>query len=276
MGWSNDQATTLDGLAVAYTNTTVEYGAGSSLTIDPTATLNINGALTTGKLDAVVASTPTQAIGVKRTGDPQDNFFIYGDGGLAWGDGAHPYDVNLYRPSANHLRTDDSFSAALDVQVNGISLPRGLVAYNRAVADLPSGGTTATTKAGAGFVISTSCYVVQGRIYQFVCPALSIRQNVAARTGVFLTYAENGAALFATSAQAGEQYVNSPTAGSPVPVPISCLYARTSPSGLVQVALWVWNVSGGGAVVANGTGGPTTTPVEIQIIDLGADPGASS
>lgn len=277
MGWSNDQATDLNGLQVLYTNTTIDYGAGTVVTIEPTATLAVNGPLNVGnKLDVVVASTPTQAIGVKRVADAADNFQIYGDGGLGWGAGAAPgFDTNLYRPGAGRLRTDNTFEAAADVKVNGASLPRGLMAYNRAVADLPSGGTSATTKAGAGFVISTSCFVTQGRIYQFICPALSVRMNVAARAGVFMTFAENGVSLFATSAQAGEQYVNCPTVGSPVPVPISCLYSRASASGLVQVALWVWNVSGGGAVVANGTGGPTTTPIEIMVLDLGVDPGAN-
>lgn len=41
MGWSNDQATTLDGQAFTYTNTTVEYSTGSALTIDADASIYI-------------------------------------------------------------------------------------------------------------------------------------------------------------------------------------------------------------------------------------------
>lgn len=43
MGWSNDQATTLDGQAVTYTSSTTDYSTGSALTIDSDATFTING-----------------------------------------------------------------------------------------------------------------------------------------------------------------------------------------------------------------------------------------
>lgn len=43
MGWSNDQATTLDGQAVTYTNSTTSYSTGSSLTVASDASFTING-----------------------------------------------------------------------------------------------------------------------------------------------------------------------------------------------------------------------------------------
>lgn len=43
MGWSNDQATTLDGQAVTYTNSTTAYSTGSSLTVASDASFTING-----------------------------------------------------------------------------------------------------------------------------------------------------------------------------------------------------------------------------------------
>lgn len=43
MGWSNDQATNLDGQAVTYTNSTTDYSTGSSLAVESDATFTING-----------------------------------------------------------------------------------------------------------------------------------------------------------------------------------------------------------------------------------------
>ncbi len=43
MGWSNDQATTLDGQAVTYLNSTTTYSTGSVLAVDDDATFTING-----------------------------------------------------------------------------------------------------------------------------------------------------------------------------------------------------------------------------------------
>lgn len=41
MGWSNDNAETVDGLAVTYTNTDILYSTGSSFTVDAGATVDI-------------------------------------------------------------------------------------------------------------------------------------------------------------------------------------------------------------------------------------------
>jgi hypothetical protein len=63
---------------------------------------------------------------------PTDLFFRHKiglDGLLGWGSGAAARDTNLYRASANVLQTDDTFNAVIDVQRNGISLPRGVMAY---------------------------------------------------------------------------------------------------------------------------------------------------
>jgi hypothetical protein len=61
---------------------------------------------------------------------PADNFFRYKvglDGLTGWGSGAAARDVNLYRAAANVLKTDDAFNAVIDSQVNGKSLPRGVM-----------------------------------------------------------------------------------------------------------------------------------------------------
>lgn len=43
MGWSNTQATTLDGQAVTYTNSTTTYSTGSVLAVAANATFTVNG-----------------------------------------------------------------------------------------------------------------------------------------------------------------------------------------------------------------------------------------
>jgi hypothetical protein len=43
VGWSNDQATTLNGQAFTYLNSTTTYDSGSALAIDTDATFTING-----------------------------------------------------------------------------------------------------------------------------------------------------------------------------------------------------------------------------------------
>lgn len=267
MGWSNQQALTLDGQSFTYLNSDTEYGSGSTLTVDDGAALTVDGStveLTGGSSLTIDVTSTLDVPGIANFPGVQ-NFT-----------GTVNLDHTLTTLDGTTMVVTGGSSITLDA-TSTISTARGLVAYNRAVSDLPALGTAAASFATAASVITTTLSnCVQGRVYQITCPALSVRMNVAARTGVFMTFTENGAAPTTASASLGEQYVNCITVGSPVPVPISCLYVRTAATGSLKVALWIWNVSGGGATVANGTGGPTTTPIELQIIDWGVDPGATA
>lgn len=58
----------------------------------------------------IAAGISDASIRIKVSGDTQDRFQIRGDGDLVWGPGGtNGLDTNLYRSSANVLKTDDSF-----------------------------------------------------------------------------------------------------------------------------------------------------------------------
>lgn len=239
MGWSNSQATSLDGQAFTYTNTTVDYSTGSALTVDSGATLNVGS---TSKLTASSGSTVDVASGAAVTVDSGASLAI---------------------------------ASGATFTVNGRSPALGVIAYYRILLDSPFAGTAATTAATAATVITTTASVVKGRIYQITCPGLAVRMNVAARTGVQIDITEDGTAPTPNGPNSFSQYVNCPTAGSPVPCPLSTLYVPSFTStGTLKVLVSIWNVSGGGATTANGSGGPNFNPVEVMVIDLGTDPGA--
>ena len=63
-----------------------------------------------------LAAVSSQAVSVKVDGDSEARVKIDAGGKITWGSGSATGDVNLYRSSANTLKTDD----ALDVSASGV------------------------------------------------------------------------------------------------------------------------------------------------------------
>jgi hypothetical protein len=59
-----------------------------------------------------LSSASSDSIAVSLSGDTNDRFKIEAGGRIVWGTGLAAGDVNLYRDSANALKTDDTFEAA--------------------------------------------------------------------------------------------------------------------------------------------------------------------
>lgn len=87
--------------------------------LDPTASGNvIVGALAT-----------TDALATKVTGDSVNRFVVNTDGKLEWGPGNGAVDTNLYRTSADRLKTDDAVEVAgAFVAISGDANLRGATA----------------------------------------------------------------------------------------------------------------------------------------------------
>jgi hypothetical protein len=65
-----------------------------------------------GGLESQRAAVTDTGFATNLTGDTFDRFRAYADGKHEWGSGAVARDTNLYRPSADFLKTDDKFEAA--------------------------------------------------------------------------------------------------------------------------------------------------------------------
>ncbi len=68
----------------------------------------------------ISASGSTRLLKVGRTTDSDDRFYIDADGVNWWGSGSATPDTNMYRSAVNTLKTDDNFTVAGNLQVDGI------------------------------------------------------------------------------------------------------------------------------------------------------------
>lgn len=81
------------------------------------------------------------------TGDAASRWGLRTDGRMFWGDGAGAFDVNLYRPSANVLETDDTFVAA-SLTSGSLTIPTSLAQYSMVYASTAN----ALASTGTGLV----------------------------------------------------------------------------------------------------------------------------
>jgi hypothetical protein len=114
-------ASPFQGRAIYETDTgkiLVNSGASASPSWQDPVTNGLAGTITiggdaniSGTVRPTVATTATLAFGSAITGDGFRRFAVTGGGVVEWGAGSGSRDTNLYRSTANRLKTDDTFEA---------------------------------------------------------------------------------------------------------------------------------------------------------------------
>ncbi|MEU5030161.1 hypothetical protein [Streptomyces milbemycinicus] len=104
--------------------------------------------------DAVLTATTDRAFQADVSGDANRRWVVLADGNMSWGDGTASRDVNLYRTSADVLKTDDSFTVGANLRINTTSVAAGVgvIAVANATTpppNTPSGGGVIYVEAGA-------------------------------------------------------------------------------------------------------------------------------
>lgn len=277
MGWTNDQAQILVGLALQYLNTTVQYSAASALTIDATSTfasaadIDVTDAHvditrtvsdpTTAMLRFIAAFNPDNEgiISSRRNTDTVSRFLVRGAGMLEWGAGAAtPRDVTLERTASGLLTLTGGLDVTGDLSYNGVSGPRGYTDSGRSLVNGP-------TSTGAEIVSSTLAGTTYkaGRAYK-VTYGTAVQSSVG---GVeFKTKLHYNNAAGTIIWQNGNQVTGAALDD------MSCegtIYMRnTGAVDLVRtIALTIENIAGGGNV---GFVGYATAPRYILVEDCGA------
>lgn len=128
--------------------------------------INVNGSGSGATLAVVNAAASTDLISARVTGDTVDRFEVETDGTHNWGPGGSTaLDTNLFRDSANVLRTNDSLTVDLNLSVAGSASVTGNLAvgattwttYNPNVTN--GGSVTWTTKTGYYYKIGKLVFV---------------------------------------------------------------------------------------------------------------------
>ncbi|MEU2924205.1 hypothetical protein ABZ636_03960 [Streptomyces sp. NPDC007251] len=137
---------TIGGTSGSAAGLLVTRNGGVALTVTPLATGG-QGILVTG------TDATAQAYSANVTGDPLSRFVVGPDGKHTWGDGTNPRDVELYRSSAQVLKTDHWLSATLGLRINTTSTGGGVgvLAIADATTDptgTPTGGGVLHSKSG--------------------------------------------------------------------------------------------------------------------------------
>lgn len=104
--------------------------------------------------DAQMTATTDRGFQTSVSGDVNRRFAIFTDGKTEWGDGTASRDTNLYRTSADVLKTDDSFHVGVNLRINTTSVAAGVGVLAIANAttpppNTPSGGGVIYVEAGA-------------------------------------------------------------------------------------------------------------------------------
>lgn len=105
-----------------------------------------------------VATGTTTALMIDVTSDTQKRLIVDGNGKLLWGSGSATGDTNLYRSSANVLKTDDAFEGATTITAGtGFVATTGGVTASAGNIAASAGNVTAsgTMTAGTGITATT-------------------------------------------------------------------------------------------------------------------------
>lgn len=101
------------GDSVIYRSAADQLRTPDGLTVDGAFSTSIIS--TTGVISSVIPTATSVAYQVRVTGDANSRYRFRNTGLMEWGDGTAAVDTNLYRISADALRTDDTFMAGLNM-----------------------------------------------------------------------------------------------------------------------------------------------------------------
>jgi hypothetical protein len=125
-----------------------------------TGTLDVDSDITATQFNSSRDAADNDVFLSSVSGDSVNRFLIEADGGMFWGSGSSARDVNLYRASANVLRTDDGLEVGNgSIGSNGTfsGLNANLTGGNGLRHDTPA-TTTATSNAGIWVLVSGTNY----------------------------------------------------------------------------------------------------------------------
>ena len=160
-------------------NTILELAwAGSTINSSLTLSSAFNGVggVHTGDTEALVAGSSEAFLTTNTSDTNAQNWRVLGDGTMEWGVNGSLQDTNLYRNAANELKTDDDFTVAADLDVDGeLEGSRSIVSFgtnDNLSADryLTWGATTSASqgliaaRAGSIVELSGSCDVTVGAV----------------------------------------------------------------------------------------------------------------
>lgn len=208
----------------------------------------------------IVGNWDATGFNIQVVGEAFARFVIDSLGVHTWGPGNIARDVNLYRGGIDILKTDDTFNAVIDVQRNGISLPRGVVAYQQLTANDVARAAGVNTDMTVTFTADAT------RLYE-----IALKSNIAVGT-LSATYALNlseGGTVGVNDGTAVDRFLRINTAESavsPVHRTASLLYLPTAGAKTIRVRS---DAGSGGTVTLQADGGAGIGSRSLTVKDIG-------
>lgn len=143
-----------------------------NLTLVTGGQVNIGGSAAGAAFAAVRTPSTADMFSVRVTGDTSSRLLIKADGSLTWGSGT-ALDTDLFRGGAGVVHTNGILNAVVDVRINGVSLPRGILTSARLTAN------TATFTTEADLLTASAVTLVSGRKYRLTFGFNSVQSDVA-------------------------------------------------------------------------------------------------
>jgi hypothetical protein len=140
------------------------HGTGGFTTVGAT------GATAALRIQTTGAISGNRCVDFRKSGDANASFIQDFDGKTQWGPGGSGGpDVNLYRASAGVLKTDQTINGNTDVQVGGVSLPRGILGGRAITGTNNLGSAITTAETEPTNMDSGSVTLAANRRYKITC-----------------------------------------------------------------------------------------------------------
>lgn len=292
-------------LADVYDDIDTKLGGGADLALDEDKRLVVGGSASASSV-AVTRGLAGDGVVTSRVGaDTASRFVLTADGKMSWGPGgAAAQDVslyrsqadflktddafwsvgavflgtdgsaNIYRSAANVLKTDDTFNAVIDSQVNGVSLPRGIV--GRHVRTTNGTATSATTAATAQpYMRITGIPILANRLYRIAAYNLGVFGSGygRAQAGIYIT--TNNTTPTTSSSVIKQAAMEMSNTGFVESLSMEAHYSPAANQTLgVLLAYWYVDPPPAGVITVTGYAA-ADWPVDLVVEDLGVDPGAT-
>lgn len=149
--------------------TSGSFNISNRLTIDSDKDMN-SKSLTNLKSLWLIGASGDASLDIKTTGDGFARFYADHSGTIAWGSGAGPVDVSLYRGSADYLKTSDSFEClALYINGSGPVINANRVLGNLQDLKLPATAYGTPTTGSSWFEAATGkLWIYNGSAWKYV------------------------------------------------------------------------------------------------------------